>query len=268
MKDKVVIVTGASSGIGRAVAIEFAKHKSIIVLAGRNEHELNETKRAIETYGVKSLISVTDVTNKYECQKLIDKTILSFDSIDILINNAGISMRALFEQTDLKVIEELMNVNFWGSVYCTKFALPHIISSQGSIAVVSSIAGYKGLPGRTGYSASKFALHGFFEALRSEMRRKNVHVLIACPGYTTSKIRERALIANGSQQGKTPREEEKLMSAEKVAECIYYAIKNRKRTLTLTTEGKLVVWLNKFFPSWVDTMVYNSIAKEPDSPFK
>ena len=177
-------------------------------------------------------------------------------------------MRALFESTELSVIKQLMDINFWGTVYCSKYALPYLLKSKGSIVGVSSIAGYKGLPGRTGYSASKFAMHGFLEVLRIENMKKGIHVLIACPGFTASNIRNTALAADGSQQGESPRDETKMMSAQEVAERIIQAIEKKKDRLVLTREGKLIVLLNKFFPKFMDKMVYNHMAKEPDSPFK
>lgn len=161
-----------------------------------------------------------------------------------------------------------MQVNFFGTMYCTQAALPHLIKSKGSIVGVSSIAGFRGLPGRTGYSASKFAMHGYLESLRTELLKTGVHVLVACPGFTASNIRKVALKADGSQQGETPLKEQKLMSSEAVAEYIFKAEKRRKRTLILTRQGKMTVLLNKLFPAFMDKMVYNHFAKEADSPLK
>ena len=175
---------------------------------------------------------------------------------------------ALFEDVELTVLKELMDVNFWGTVYCTKSALPHILKAGGSVVGVSSIAGYKGLPGRTGYSASKFAMQGFLETLRIENLKKGLHVLIACPGFTASNIRNVARGKDGSPQKESPLNEASLMTAEVVASRILHAVKGRKRTLILTSQGKLTVLLNKFFPSFMDKMVYNHMAKEADSPFK
>ena len=177
-------------------------------------------------------------------------------------------MRALFEEVELDVIRQLMDTNFWGTVYCSKFALPWLLKSQGSLVGVSSVAGYKGLPGRTGYSASKFAMQGFLEVVRIENLKKNLHVLIACPGFTTSNIRNVALSKNGQAQGETPLDESKLMSADEVAGHIIRAIEKRKDRLVLTSMGKITVTLNKFFPKFMDKLVYNHMAKEPNSPFK
>ena len=183
LNDKVVIITGASSGIGKALAIEFASRGANLVLAARQYVALCElTESLINQYSIKAVAVQCDVTEEEDCAHLIKQTILTFNKIDILINNAGISMRALFQDVDLKVLKTLMDVNFWGMVYCTKYALPHIQKTQGSIVGVSSIAGYKGLPGRTGYSASKFAMNGFLDALRIENLKTGVHVLTACPG--------------------------------------------------------------------------------------
>lgn len=268
MEDKVVIITGASSGIGLALAENFAKRNAKIVLAARSLDKLTSIEEELKTFNKNILIVKTDVSKESDCENLIRKTIEKFNRIDILINNAGISMRALFESTDLSVIKQLMDINFWGTVYCSKYALPHLLKSKGSLVGVSSIAGYKGLPGRTGYSASKFAMHGFLEVLRIENMKKGLNVLIACPGFTASNIRNNALAADGSLQGESPRDEGKMMSAEEVAGHIILAIEKKKDRLVLTREGKLTVILNKFFPKFMDKMVYNHMAKEPDSPFK
>ncbi len=267
MKNKVVIITGASSGIGEALVRNYVSRGARVVLAARNIEKLKVLSDEIQTYDNQLFCVKTDVSNEEDCKRLIKSAAEKFGRIDILINNAGISMRALFEETEISVIKKLMDVNFWGTVYCTKFALPYLLESKGSVVAVSSIAGYKGLPGRTGYSSSKFAIHGFLEVLRIENMKKGLHVLTACPGFTASNIRNTALAADGSQQGESPRDEEKMMTAEEVAEHIANAIIKRKPRLTLTFQGKLTVWLNKFFPRLVDKLVYNHMAKEADSPF-
>ncbi len=206
--------------------------------------------------------------NEADCKNLILTAVERFGKIDVLINNAGVSMRALFQDVDLNVLKELMDINFWGTVYCTKYALPHILEQKGSIVGVSSIAGIKGLPGRTGYSASKFAMRGFMESIRIENLKKGLHVLVAHPGFTASNIRVTSRSGDGSQQGESPRNEGKMMSSEEVAKRIYEAVKKRKYHLVLTFQGKATVIINKFFPKWLDKMVYKEMAKEPDSPFK
>jgi dehydrogenase/reductase SDR family member 7B len=268
MKGKVCIITGASSGIGKALAFELADQKAKLVIAARKVNELEEIKKAIESKGVEVLVVKTDVSIESDCKNLIDEAVKHYGHIDVLINNAGISMRAIFEDVDLKVLKQLMDINFWGTVYCTKYALPYLLQSKGSVAGVSSVAGYKGLPGRTGYSASKFAMQGFLEVLRIENLKKGLHVLIACPGFTASNIRNTALAKDGSMQGESPRDESEMMTAEEVAKHIVTALIKRKDRFVLTTMGKMTVTLNKFFPKFMDKMVYNHMAKEPDSPIK
>jgi short-subunit dehydrogenase len=268
LKDKVVIITGASSGIGKALAFEMANAGAKIVLGARSLDKLEEVSNQLKYQGVEHRIVKTDVSVENDCKNLILTAAQEFGKIDIMINNAGISMRALFSDVKLEVLKDLMDTNFWGTVYCSKYALPYLLESRGSLVGVSSIAGYKGLPGRTGYSSSKFAMHGFLEVVRIENMKKGLHVLLACPGFTSSNIRKTAFSADGKQQGETPRDESKMMTSEEVAVHIRKAIERRKPTLTLTREGKLTVVLNKFFPRFMDKMVYNHMAKEPDSPFK
>ncbi len=266
LNNKVAIVTGGSSGIGKALAYELGKQGAKVVISGRNQQNLFEAQSELQKAGFDVLAVVGDVTNETETKQLIDKTIEKYGQIDILINNAGMSMRSMFADADVDVIKRLMEVNFYGAVYATKFALPYIKATKGSIVAISSIAGYRGLPVRTGYSASKFAMNGFFEALRTELLKTGVHVLVACPGFTQSNIRFSAIDGNGSSTGETVREEGKMMTAEECAEHIVRAIKNRKRDLVLTAQGKLAVWLNKLWPSLADKMVFNTLAKEKNSP--
>lgn len=268
MKNKVVIVTGASSGIGRATAIHFAHKGSKVVLAARSVDKLKQVQQEIEKGGGTCLLVGCDVSKELDCQNLIQQTITTFNQIDVLVNNAGISMRAIFEETDLSVMKQIMDINFWGTVYCSKFALPHLLKSNGSIVGVSSIAGYVGLPARTGYSASKYAMHGFLDALRTENIENGLHVLIACPGFTASNIRNSALTADGTTQGASPRSETNMMQPAEVAEEIYESIRNREQSLVLTKEGKLAVFLSKWAPKFLQRMVFKEMKKEPDSPLK
>jgi short-subunit dehydrogenase len=177
-------------------------------------------------------------------------------------------MRANFNDVDMDVLHRLMNVNFWGAVYCTKYALPYLIKTKGSLVGVSSIAGIHGLPGRTGYSASKFALTGFLETIRTENLKKNLHVMVTIPGFTATNIRFTALIADGSEQGYTPRNENKMMSAEKAAKHIIQGIYQKKRYQTLDADGKIITFLKKISTPFLDKMLYKTMAKEPDSPLK
>lgn len=268
MKNKVVIITGASSGIGEACAYTFAKQGAKVVLAARSIDKLNHVKQQCEALGAQTLLVKCDVSLEEDCKNLINQTVAQFKTIDILINNAGISMRALFVDLDLAVLKQVMDINFWGTVYCTKYAMPYLLAQKGSVIGISSVAGFKGLPGRTGYSASKFAMEGFMESLRIENLKTGLHVGVMRPGYTASNIRNAALNKDAKSQAESPFDESKLMSAEEVADYILNMIKTKKAEQVLTLQGKLSFLLQKFVPRILDNLVYNTIAKEKDSPFK
>ena len=265
MNGKVVIITGASSGIGRALALEYAKRGASLSLAARRIDQLKLLQAELPSTPL--LAIQTDVTNESDCKELIDLTIRKFGHLDILINNAGLSMRALFDEIELSSFRQVMDVNFYGTVYCTKYALPFLIESKGSLVGIISVAGHVGLPARSAYSASKFAVRGFLDTIRLENLYTGLHVLVAAPGFTTSEIRKSALTADGTPQGETPRQEEKMMSAEVCAYLVAEAITKRKRSLVLTfKEGKLSVFLGKFWPLLLDRLTFYHMAKEPDSP--
>lgn len=267
-KGKVVIVTGASSGIGESISREFSSIGSKVVLAARSEEKLSRIVEEINAENGDSFFVKTDVTSEEECRRLIFKTVEKYGGIDILVNNAGVSMRAAFKDVDLKVLHRLMDVNFWGTVYCTKYALPYLVESKGSLIGVSSVAGFHGLPGRTGYSASKFAMHGFLETVRIENLKKGLHVMIIAPGFTTTDIRKHALLANGEEQGESPRDEHKLMPPEYVAKWVIKGIRKKKRNKLLTWEGRLTALFQRIVPTFVDWVYYIEMSREPKSPIK
>lgn len=266
-KDKVIIITGASSGIGLAAARLFASMDAKVVIAARSADKLDEVKATMPNPD-NILCVKTDVSVEDDCKNLVQQTVDKFGRVNILVNNAGISMRAMFRDLDLDVIRHLMDTNFWGTVYCTKYALPYILESKGSIVGVISIAGLTGLPGRTGYSASKFAIRGFLNTLRVEHRYDGIHVMVFAPGFTTSNIRNVALLADGSLQGTTPRNESKMMSAEAVAQRMAYGLRKRKKEMILTPVGKLTKLFNFIMPGFVEWAEYRMMANEPDSPIK
>lgn len=263
-QNKVIVITGASSGIGKAMADAFLAEGAKLALCARNLEKLKEAFPNVAEEQI--LFCAVDVSKENECARFIDAILKKWNRLDALINNAGISMRALFEDVDLNVLRNLLDINFWGTVYMTKYALPALLQTKGIVLGISSIAGYRGLPARTGYSASKFAMQGFLEALRTEMLHTGVHVMWVSPGFTASNIRNTALSANGSAQQETPLDEAKLMSAEECAHRILIAMAQRKRTLVMTKDGKLAVWLNKLIPGFVDKQVYKMFLKEPNSP--
>ena len=268
LKDRVIVITGASSGIGEAMAKEYAKVGAKVVLGARRQEELKRVADDITAHGGKVAYSVCDVTKEEDCKQLMEWAIQNFQRIDILICNAGLSMRALFDDCDLKVLHRLMDVNFWGTVNCTKYALKHLQESQGSLVGISSVAGIHGLPGRTGYSASKYAMTGFLDTIRVENLKKGLHVMTACPGFTASNVRFSALTADGSQQGETPRNEDKMMTPEEVAHIVAKGIRRRKRLCLMEWEGRATHFMKKLFPGLVDRLFYAVMAKEPDSPLK
>jgi short-subunit dehydrogenase len=257
--NKVVIVTGGSDGIGRALIDALIHAGARVATCGRHYDKLYALQ--MEYSQVMLHTMVCDVSHEEECRRFIKSTIDTFGVIDILINNAGISMRSLFDDADTEVIRRLMDVNFMGAVYCTKYALPYILKQGGTVVGISSTAGYRGLPGRSGYSASKFALQGWLESLRTELLDSGVHVMWVSPGFTSSNIRNAALNSHGQGQGEGLLDESKLMPAETCAGYILHAIEKRKRVLVLTFTGKLTVFLNKFFPSLADRLVHRYYFK-------
>jgi short-subunit dehydrogenase len=263
---KVVIVTGASSGIGESIAREFAKNGSRVVLAARRSDKLSSIVSSIRSGGYEADYVTTDVTMEEDCRKLVEYTVKKYGTVHILVNNAGISMRARFTDTDLNVLRRLMDVNFWGTVYCTKYALPYLLDNSGSLVGVSSVAGFHGLPGRTGYSASKFAIHGFLETIRIENLKKGLHVMIIAPGFTTTDIRKHALLADGSEQGESPRDEHRLMPPEYVAKWVLKGIIKKKRNKLLTWDGRFTALFQRILPGFVDWAYYYEMSKEPKSP--
>lgn len=264
-KDKVIVITGASSGIGLAAARLFASYGARLSLAARSIDKLRTISSELSDDPDRILCVRTDVSIESECRNLIESTVSRFGRIDILVNNAGLSMRATFRQAELSVIKRLMDVNFWGTVCCTKFALPYLLASKGSVVGVISTAGYAGLPGRTGYAASKFAIRGFLETLRMEHHDDGLHVLVFAPGYTASNVRNAALLADGSPQGATPKDESKLMSAEEVALKMAEGLYRHKREMILTMLGYWDVWLYKRFPRIMDWVQLRYIRKHEKS---
>ncbi|MBQ9660614.1 MAG: SDR family oxidoreductase [Bacteroidales bacterium] len=267
LKDKVIIVTGASSGIGLASSRQFGSEGAKVVMAARSYDRMLALAPSVGD-AEHVLCVKCDVTVEEDCKALIEKTLERFGRIDVLVNNAGISMRAMFADLDLQVIRRLMDVNFWGTVYCSKYALPHLIGSKGSLVGVISIAGYSSLPARTGYSASKFAVRGFLDTLRIEHLRDGLNVLVFAPGYTASNVRNAALTADGTPQGETPLDEGKLMSAEACARQLSRALRRRRPQVTLTPLGRASVFTRNAFPRLMDWLTYRFIARESGSPFQ
>ncbi len=267
LRDKVIIVTGASSGIGLASARQFGSEGARVVMAARSLERMQSLAPSVA--GPDRVLCVRcDVTREEDCRALVEATVARWGRIDILVNNAGISMRAMFRDLDLLVLRRLMDVNFWGTVYCTKYALPYLLASKGSVVGVVSTAGYSALPARTGYSASKYAIRGFLDALRIEHLKDGLNVLVFAPGYTASNVRRSALLSDGTPQGETPLEENRLMSAERCARYLSRALRRRRSSAVLTTLGRASLWTRRLFPALMDRLTYRYVSREAGSPFK
>ena len=273
LSGKVIIITGASSGIGLASARLFASRGNKLVMAARRLALLDQLAAEIladpATSPQTEILTVrADVSVEEDCRQMVEAAIARFGGIDVLVNNAGISMRALFLNVDLDVLHRLMDVNFWGTVYCTRYALPSILERKGSVVGVISTAGFAGLPARTGYSASKFAVRGFLDTVRIEHVKDGLHVLVFAPGFTSSNVRFASLTADGTPQGQSPRDESRMMSAETVARKLEKAIVRRKREVILTFIAHLELFVQRHLPRHMDRWAYAYMAKEPDSPLK
>lgn len=258
-KNKVVVVTGGTDGIGKALVENLLQAGAKVATCGRDHDKLYRIQSSYPSAFLHTMLA--DVSNENDCRRFIEVTIKMFGGIDILINNAGISMRALLKDASPDVIKKVMEINFFGAVYCTKFALDSIIERKGTIVGVSSIAGYRGLPGRSGYSASKFALQGWLEAIKIELKDSGVHVMWVCPGFIASNIRKASLNKDLKSHGDTTMDEGKMMSAEECAGHILRAVEKKKRTLVLTATGFQTIFLNKFFPKLADRLVYKFYFK-------
>jgi short-subunit dehydrogenase len=258
--DKVVVVTGGTDGIGKALVETLLDMGAKVATCGRNHDKLYQLQSQHPSAALHTMVA--DVSSENDCRRFIETTIKFFGGVDILINNAGISMRAILKDVSLDAIRKVMDINFYGAVYCTKYALESIIERKGTIVGVSSIAGYRGLPGRSGYSASKYALQGWLEAVKTELLHDGVHVMWVCPGFTTSNIRNAALNKDAQSHGETPMDEGSMMSADECAGHILRAVRKKKRTLVLTFTGKRTVFLNKFFPGLADKLVYKFFFKD------
>jgi short-subunit dehydrogenase len=236
-----------------------------LVLAARNVDKLAVVAAQCTASGAATLVVTTDVSVESECRALIACTIERFGRIDTLINNAGISAQALFsdvKEQDLHWYEDLMRINLWGSVWCTHAALPSIKASRGRIVAVSSLAGLVGVPGRTAYSASKFAMTGFFEALRAELAGSGVSVTTAYPGVVLTDIRSHGLNAQGKPAGSSGLREDGAMSVQTCAELILSGMESRQREVVMTAKGKLGRLLKLFAPALVERMALAALKDE------
>lgn len=263
---RVVIITGASDGIGAEVARQLAAKEGTglaLVLAARNLAMLDAVAGECAPLGAQTMTIETDVSVQAQCRRLVAGAVERFGRIDALINNAGRSAHALFEDvSDLGWYEDLMRVNLWGSVWCTHAALPHLKAARGSIVAVSSLAGLVGVPGRTAYGATKFAMTGFFEALRSELKGAGVSVTTAYPGVVATRIRYRGYNAEGKELGVSSLKEDDAMPVEECARLIIEGMNGRKREVVMTAKGKIGRFLKLLAPGVIENMALAAVKDE------
>ena len=258
---KVIIITGASEGIGRALALAMAPLGCKLVLSARNESRLLSLAHEISCQGETPLVCTTDVTSQSQCQELIDATVEHFGCLDILINNAGMTMWSKFEAlSDLNVLERIMQVNYLGPAYLTHAALPQLKLTQGQVVIVASLAGLTGVPAGTGYAASKHAVIGFFESLRIELAEYNIAVTTLCPDFVITQIHKRALDAQGKPLGATPIDESNVMTAEECAKMMLPVISGRNRMMITSLRGKLGRFVKLIAPGVIDKIARKAIT--------
>ena len=257
-----VVITGASSGIGEAIALELSRKGAQIALVARDRARLDAVATRCAALGGRAVVVPADVGVEAECRAAIATAVQAFGRLDTLVNNAGITMWARFgDMKDLAPLEAIMRVNYFGSVWCTHAALPHLQESRGRIVAVSSLAGKTGVPTRSGYAASKHAMAGFFDSLRIELAETGVSVTVAYPGFVRTATRERAFGADGRPLGESPVRESEVMSAEECARLIVRAAAARQREVIMTARGRVGLWLKLVAPGLVDRIAARAIAK-------
>ncbi|MBT3258656.1 MAG: SDR family oxidoreductase [Deltaproteobacteria bacterium] len=263
-KNKVIVVTGAASGIGLAICERFAKAGAALGLLDMDAERLKAAEKKLCDGGVRCLSVPCDVSSRDACNTAIGQILDHFGGIDVLVNNAGITQRSAFVDTDIAVFEKVMAVNFFGSLYCTKAAIHSLIERKGLIIVNESIAGIAPLLGRTGYSASKHALHGLFTSLRTEIRETGAHVMVVCPGFVETHLQTRALGADGRVTQRPQSRVGGQQTPEKVADIIYRGALRRKDLLVLTPVGKLTWWMSRLLPPLYERIMAKQLKSELD----
>ena len=262
MQNKVVVVTGAASGIGAAVCRRFARDGAKIGLLDSDADGVRAAADKLTQCGADALGIKCDVVDEAACNSAIRQIIGLYGGIDILVNNAGITQRSAFLETKTSVYRRVMDVNFFGSLHCTKAAVASLIERKGSIVVIESLAGLTPLLGRTGYCASKHALHGFFTSLRSELSGTGLHIMIVCPGFVKTNLQTRALDGDGAVTTHPQSMVGKPTSADKVADAIWKGTRQRRDLLILTPVGKLSYWISRFAPGLYERLMARLVRQE------
>ncbi|WP_163863041.1 SDR family oxidoreductase [Myxococcus eversor] len=263
MQGKSVVVTGASMGIGEELSVALAARGANLVLAARSEDALQRVKQRCQAAGGKAIAVATDVGDPEACRRMVDRAVEAFGGVDVLVNNAGISMDARFEDiTDLTIFERLMRINYLGAVYCTHHALPYLKARRGLLVAVSSLTGKTGVPTRSGYAASKHAMNGFFDSLRVELMGTGVDVTVVCPGFVATNVRANALGKDGKPlQVSAHDETEGNMDVGTCVSIILKAMDQREREVVMTTKGKVGQYLKLFTPGFLDRIVFKAIQE-------
>ena len=259
--NKSVVVTGASAGIGRELAIALARRGALLTLAARGAEGLAETARACEAEGARAVTVTADVAERADCERIVASAVEAYGGVDVLVNNAGISMWGRFDEIeDLSIFERIMRINYLGAVYCTYYALPHLKARRGLIVAVSSLTGKTGVPTRSAYAASKHAMQGFFDSIRIELQGSGVDVLVVSPGFVATDIRSRALGPDGVSLGESPRDEDReTMPVEECVRQIVRAMEGRRRELVMTARAKAGLWMKLVAPSAVDRIAASAV---------
>ncbi len=251
--DQVIIITGASAGIGKALAYALAPQSPKLALVARDQNRLQEVAVTCERLGAETLVVPTDVADSQACRKMIQATVDMFSRIDVLVNNAGMSMWATVEDVqDVSQFQQVMDVNFMGSVYCAKFALPFLKQTRGRIVAISSVTSFTGIPSHAIYSASKHAMNGFFESLRIELEETGVSVTIVAPDFVQTEIFERSLGVDGQSLGLHLPGYDSFLGSEACANIVVQAMERRRRLVIPSLRGKLGRWVKLSWPQAID----------------
>ena len=259
---KTVLVTGAGGGLGRAVALRFAKAGARIAALDKDATGIESLSVEIANRGGHCLALPCDITDAEACAQAVAATVQHFGTLDALVNNAGMSQRSGFAVTDLAVIRRVMDVNFYGAVHCTKAALPHLVAARGLIVSVSSVAGYSPLIARTGYAASKHAMHGFFESLRTELAPAGVDVMMVCPSFIATRIDRNALGATGGAASHAQVVVGQALDATDVADRIFAACERSQRLLLVGRTARAAWWLSRFAPALYERIMARRLRAE------
>ena len=262
MKDNVVIITGASKGIGEELARQMAAHGATLALAARDRPALEKVAAECVALGARAEAIVADVAVEADCRRLVERTVAAFGRIDTLVNNAGATMWARFEDIgDMAILARIMQVNYMGAVYCTHHALPHLQAARGRLVGIASLTALTGVPTRSGYAASKHAMRGFFDSVRIELAGSGVTVTMVYPGFVSTGIRENASGPDGKPIAVSPVKEGEVMSVEECAHITLAAITERRREVVMTARGRLAMFLKVVAPGLVDDIARRAIDK-------